>query len=737
MIEPINPHYSFENPATVYDEDAMTALKLAGRTAAKVNEVVKDQNRLDQETTEHLQQQDQNIDKRMDAQDAAITKMNTETMPAKVTAEVQRKIDSGEFDQAINRYAGNLEERVDTLLSNVPEGSTTMDAEVIDIRTLEMEQHETAGNAVRSVDKRTNALIKRADGGFVCFAPTDVSKVGGWTAPGAAKPACVAVGADSLTWYYSPDFTISDPGVSIPIENKVAGAEYIYIEFDMLKDSNNNSVSVWFSSKDGFTSGQCKQYTKLVNSTNFRAALRVLDFDFEINKMWIIVHSDEDDGYLNLWVKVSNINIYTNTLKDAGFRGKTVDSHLLELRDIATDDTIGTTVIAKTGDEIYKPWAGATGTTESVANNVTGDFGLGYYFGGKVDPAKLLHIEFDLETDHNNFDLYIGSGKSLGSSYSTLKHITAGGHYAFDIDPAYYSVYVGFDVASIFLLSHSADTAVNWTLSNFRVYQNAILDVGGVEKLEDNIVRLYQKETAPAAEVDTTLIAPDGNRFFMQVNNAGGVVAVPIVPRKTLYVGNSLLTGFGHGMAASAPDKDYYYLLNSAFAATRPTHTASKISGAAWEGLTTLASKSEWCENTLAPKLTADLDLVIVQLGDNVNTDEKKAVLHEGVVDLLRFIRSCCPAARVAWVGVWYGAANIEAIQTACNKTGCMFINILDLHTKENENAVGNTWTDANGNVTEITSSGVASHPGDAGFKAIANRALYKLGVTDNESYYT
>lgn len=40
-IEPIN-HYSLTNPASVYDEEALTALELAARTAGKVNEVIKD-----------------------------------------------------------------------------------------------------------------------------------------------------------------------------------------------------------------------------------------------------------------------------------------------------------------------------------------------------------------------------------------------------------------------------------------------------------------------------------------------------------------------------------------------------------------------------------------------------------------------------------------------------------------------------------------------------------------------
>ena len=160
MIEKIG-HYSLTNPASVYDEEALTALELAGRTAAKVNEAVGAFNTLEKETGDHLQAQDKEIadrteaqDKeiadRMEAQDNRITKMNDETMPEKVTSEVGKQIQNGTFDRQINEYIGNLEERVDTLLGSVSEGSTTLDAEVIDMRTdILGKTHESAGRAIR------------------------------------------------------------------------------------------------------------------------------------------------------------------------------------------------------------------------------------------------------------------------------------------------------------------------------------------------------------------------------------------------------------------------------------------------------------------------------------------------------------------------------------------------------------------------------------------------------------
>ena len=122
-IKPLNHHYSLENPASVYDEEALTALELAARTTAKVNETVEAFNELDE-----------NTGKRLDAQDAKVKEMNDVVMPNLVNSEIRRNINNGTFDTAIDQYAGGLESRVDNLLANVPEGGTTMDAEVVDGR---------------------------------------------------------------------------------------------------------------------------------------------------------------------------------------------------------------------------------------------------------------------------------------------------------------------------------------------------------------------------------------------------------------------------------------------------------------------------------------------------------------------------------------------------------------------------------------------------------------------------
>lgn len=132
-IKPIN-HYSLTNPASVYDEESMTGLELAGRTAAKVNETVRAFNELEDETRRRLDNQEQI------------------QIPTTVEQTVQRNIDDGTFDNAINRFAGDLDGRIDNLFDTYTPGgaSSTTDAEVADIRYGGVNNlYTSAGAAVR------------------------------------------------------------------------------------------------------------------------------------------------------------------------------------------------------------------------------------------------------------------------------------------------------------------------------------------------------------------------------------------------------------------------------------------------------------------------------------------------------------------------------------------------------------------------------------------------------------
>lgn len=153
-------HFALHTPGTIYDTEAMTSLELAARTAGKVNEVVEDQNNLRDTTTQRLGE-----------------------IPADVSREVKKHIDNGAFDTQIDKHTeallkgieareeemerelnateSSLGHRLDNLLGKVSEGSTTMDAEIIDARIgADKVTYTSVGKAIRDqFDKKANVQM--------------------------------------------------------------------------------------------------------------------------------------------------------------------------------------------------------------------------------------------------------------------------------------------------------------------------------------------------------------------------------------------------------------------------------------------------------------------------------------------------------------------------------------------------------------------------------------------------
>lgn len=199
MIEKMNLHYSFTNPASLHDEEALTALELAGRQGAKINEVVEAQNNLDKTTGERLNQQDKTIDNRMDAQDAAIENIRTKTVPNEVKKEVNAHINNGTFADEINTYMGDLKAQMENLIESGEGGGSE---ELVDLRIdADGVTRSTAGEAVRgSIRNVMNNLDMVWHGGEANIIVVDGASCTasltstGCTVIGLNKPAGVALG---------------------------------------------------------------------------------------------------------------------------------------------------------------------------------------------------------------------------------------------------------------------------------------------------------------------------------------------------------------------------------------------------------------------------------------------------------------------------------------------------------------------------------------------------------------
>lgn len=144
MIEKLNPHYSMNNPASIYDEEALTALELAARIARKVNEVVDSHNELTKVSAEFREELTLKIAKAI------------EGLPLEVVATVNSYLEDGVFDDAIDQYAGVLSARLSEAISGL-----TQDSEVIDARIDNKGQtYGTLGSHLRRTEAYYDSIVK-------------------------------------------------------------------------------------------------------------------------------------------------------------------------------------------------------------------------------------------------------------------------------------------------------------------------------------------------------------------------------------------------------------------------------------------------------------------------------------------------------------------------------------------------------------------------------------------------
>lgn len=360
-------------------------------------------------------------------------------------------------------------------------------------------------------------------------------------------------------------------------------------------------------------------------------------------------------------------------------------------------------------------------------------------FDASTSKRGFIRVDVNISAMSGAAKLFLFGNSTSGSSLIIpIQDIKETGRHIMDIDLNFYVVYhdlvldnnvrVGianhtneftctYDKINVYDLSTDLDTDknLNDNLSDMMIQ---------IQSNTNNINSLKERSSA------TILIAPNGEKYIIQVGENGAVTSTPKIPKNILYIGNSLLIGWGtFGMAASNSSSDYYYYVNQYLQNLGVDLTANKLKGTGFEGCTSATEQATWYNDTLLPTLNNDIDLVIVQLGDNVNTAEKLAVFEQGTKDLVTYIRTNAPRARVAWVGEWYSStAKQTYIANACAERGADFIDISDLIGVSGYCAnIGDVITKDDGTTVTIDSSGVASHPSSKGMKAVADRIINAL----------
>lgn len=349
--------------------------------------------------------------------------------------------------------------------------------------------------------------------------------------------------------------------------------------------------------------------------------------------------------------------------------------------------------------------------------------------------AKLI---INVTEVNGNFRLYLTyKQKSDGNTkYTVPISVIPLGKSVYDIDLSHLSVYDDYDGSGIHLIVANESISTDAETYSIKINQYDVIAESPIGELQgdtltDVLANINNKvDSIQTNTAHNELIAPNGEKYITQIKNDGTLSIVPKLPSNILYIGNSLLVGFGtHGMASTTVNDDYYAKVNAYLESKGKTLVTDKISGTTFEGATSDSAVNSWLTNSLSAKMSNDRQLVIIQLADNVNTTEKQAEFNKSASMLAEYVRTNCPNARVAWVSKWYVDSGINnIIRKTCEDYGLTYINISDIRSIEgNQSYIGATYIDANGDEQTVSESGVASHPSDAGFTAIANRIISTL----------
>jgi hypothetical protein len=173
------------------------------------------------------------------------------------------------------------------------------------------------------------------------------------------------------------------------------------------------------------------------------------------------------------------------------------------------------------------------------------------------------------------------------------------------------------------------------------------------------------------------------------------------------------------GMAASTPDKDYFHLVT-----THLKHTHKKVKADAynffvWE--TTAHDRTQTIGN-VRPLLSADLDLITVQLSENASD---LTTFSEDLTELLTHLRQACPKAKIVLVDDFWNDEKSALKQAVAEQLAIPFASLSHIRGKaEFQCGLNTTVYGDDHTLHTVEHNGVAAHPGDTGMQAIAQSII-------------
>lgn len=345
------------------------------------------------------------------------------------------------------------------------------------------------------------------------------------------------------------------------------------------------------------------------------------------------------------------------------------------------------------------------------------------------------------------------------------------------------------------------ETTITYEAYSEKTYTpEALADDNRIEVVPYGIIEFVNSSNSAVASTveytlfgkndDTTtrkdfITSPDGTKFLPMIKNDGSVVAARVVPKKALFIGNSLTSGWQtFGEAATESDKDFVGRFGAVVADLDSDYTFSRKWSTQFEQQTSLANAQTWVANNIDPLLSSDIDLIVVQLSDNViGNASANATFPSSSLWLLRHLRTECPKARVIWLGVWFDRGWVKTLLNNTAQAGCEYVDMRHFYLPENVSTIGSIYkmeaaysktytvdsftvedghitlvftvdgkqytstipsytSYTSGSETSITVTGIyqvvstyyeSIHPNDEGFRLIANKLLFDLGISDSE----
>lgn len=238
-------------------------------------------------------------------------------------------------------------------------------------------------------------------------------------------------------------------------------------------------------------------------------------------------------------------------------------------------------------------------------------------------------------------------------------------------------------------------------------------------------------------QINNIVTLENDKRGVSVLQKNGEKLVVPIVPKKVLFVGNSILLGMfnTYGMCATSPEKDYAYYVQQEILKLNPDCEFYKLHGGGFEHSESAEAFESWfyhIENKYTNKpavesFTEDLDLILIQLADNVNTEAKIANFKVNSELLLESIKERSPKARILWIYGWYNKYNsVEKLMELSKRWQMEIVDISGLRSKENESYTGQLSKDVEGQSVVVKDAWV-THPGDKGMKEIGKKIVQAL----------